>query len=212
MQGLQFPSSPIIFFKNNVEWVTFACDVTGPADESNRTKRVQGWSRLNWSGGILIIVSCHIHFNKLLMPLTPVCCFAKSNPKTVHSLFRSIAGSPSSSSSFPNFLNYSSPRKLALVYAAYLRSHFSVSQPKILRSRARGYLSELRRATCPEESHSSFCSPFSLQIFLESFCIYSPAHAFLLLLRGPHCLPSLSSLESAFLHFGVHPFISMLPL
>ena len=30
-----------------------------------------------------------------------------------------------------------------------------------LHSRARGYLSELRRATCPEESHSSFCSPFS---------------------------------------------------
>ena len=49
----------------------------------------------------------------------------------------------------------------ALVYAAYLRSHFSVSQPKALRSRARGYLSELRRATCPEKFHSSFCSPFS---------------------------------------------------
>ena len=32
---------------------------------------------------------------------------------------------------------------------------------KGLRSRARGYLSELRRATCPEKSHSSFCSPFS---------------------------------------------------
>ena len=41
-----------------------------------RTKRVQGWSRLNWLGGILIIVFWHIHFNKLLMPLTPVCCFA----------------------------------------------------------------------------------------------------------------------------------------
>ena len=42
-----------------------------------------------------------------------------------------------------------------------MRSHFSVSQPKALRSRARGYLSELRRATCPEKSHSSFCSHFS---------------------------------------------------
>ena len=32
-----------IFFKDNVnEWVTFACDGTGPADESKRTKRVQG--------------------------------------------------------------------------------------------------------------------------------------------------------------------------
>ena len=58
------------FFKDNVnERVTFACDRTGPADESKRTKRVQGWSRLNWLGGILIIVSWHIHFNKLLMPL-----------------------------------------------------------------------------------------------------------------------------------------------
>ena len=62
--------------KKKNEWVTFACDGTGPADESKRTKRVQGWSRLNWLGGILIIVSWHIHFNKLLMPLTPVCCFA----------------------------------------------------------------------------------------------------------------------------------------
>ena len=63
------------FFKDNVnEWVTFACDETAPADESKRTERVQGWSRLNWLGGILIIVSWHIQFNKLLMPLTPVCC------------------------------------------------------------------------------------------------------------------------------------------
>ena len=90
----------------------------------------------------------------------------KSNPKYVHSLLHSIAGSPSSSSSFPNFPNCSSPRKSASVYAAYLRSHFSVSQPKALRSRARGYLSELRRATCSEESHLSFCSPFSLAEFL----------------------------------------------
>ena len=85
----------------------------------------------------------------------------KSNPKSVHSLLRSVAGSPYSSSSSPNFPNCSSPRESASVYAAYLRSHFSVSQPKALRSRARGYLTELRRATCSVESHSSFCSPFS---------------------------------------------------
>ena len=91
----------------------------------------------------------------------------RSNPKSVHSLLRSIAGSPSSSFS-PNFPNCSSPRKSALVYAAYLRSHFSVSQPKALRSRARGYLSELRRATCSVESHSSFCSPFSSAEFLAA--------------------------------------------
>ena len=60
------------------------------------------------------------------------CCSLspKSNPKSVHSLLRSIAGSPSSSSSSPNFPNCSSPREPASVYAAYLRSHFSVSQPE----------------------------------------------------------------------------------
>ena len=85
----------------------------------------------------------------------------KCNPKSVYSLLRSIADSSSSSSSSPNFPNCSSPRKSALVYAGYLRFHFSVSQPKTLRSRARGYLSELSRSTCPEESHLSFCSLFS---------------------------------------------------
>ena len=68
----------------------------------------------------------------------------KSNPKSVHSLLCSIVGSPSSSSSSPNspnFPNCSSPRESASVYAAYLRSHFSISQPKALRSRARSYLS-----------------------------------------------------------------------
>ena len=89
----------------------------------------------------------------------------KSNPKSVHSLLRSIAGSPSSS---PNFPNRSSPRESASVYAGYLRSHLSVSQPKALRSRARGYLSEIRRVTCSEESHSSFCSPFSFAEFLAA--------------------------------------------
>ena len=92
----------------------------------------------------------------------------RSNPKSVHSLLRSIAGSSSSSSSSPNFPNYSSPRELASVYAAYLRSHFSVSQPKALRCRARGYLSALHRTTCPEESHSSFCSSFSSAEFLAA--------------------------------------------
>ena len=92
----------------------------------------------------------------------------RSNPKSVHSLLRYIAGSPSSSSSSPNFPNCSSPRESDSVYAAYLRSHFSVSQQKTLRSRARGYLTELRRATCPMESHSSFCSPFSPAEFLAA--------------------------------------------
>ena len=89
----------------------------------------------------------------------------KSNPKFVHFLLRSIAGSLSSS---PNFPNCSSPRNLASIYAAYLRSHFSISQTKALRSRARGYLSDFHRATYPEESHSPFCSPFSPAEFLAA--------------------------------------------
>ena len=54
-----------------------------------------------------------------------------------------------------------SPWESASVFTDYLRSHFSVSQPKALRSRARGYLIKLRQTTCTEESHSSFCFPFS---------------------------------------------------
>ena len=105
----------------------------------------------------------------------------KSNPKSLHSLLRSIAGTPSSS---PNFPNCSSPRESASVYAAYLRSHFSVSQPITLCSRARGYLTELRRATCSVESHSSFCSPFSLAEFLAAASNLSSSNA-----TGPHsCL------------------------
>ena len=92
----------------------------------------------------------------------------KSNPKFVHSLLCSIAGSPFRSSSSPNFPNCSSSRESVSVYAAYLRSHFSISQPKALCSRARGYLSEVRRALCSEKSHSSFCSPFSFAEFLAA--------------------------------------------
>ena len=105
----------------------------------------------------------------------------KSNPKSVHSLLRSIAGSSSSSSFSPNFSNCFSPREPASVYAAYLRSHFSVSQPKALRSRARGYLSELRRASCPVESHYFFRSPFTLIEFLAAASNFSSSTA-----TGPH--------------------------
>ena len=53
----------------------------------------------------------------------------------------------------------------------------------------------------------------TLQIVLESFCVYSPAHAsFYLFEGGSSCLTPLSSLESAFVHCGVHPFHSMLSL
>ena len=69
----------------------------------------------------------------------------KSIPKSVCSFLHFDAGSSSS----PNFPNCSSPRESASVYAVYLRSHFSVSQPKAPLSRAKGYLSKLCRATCP---------------------------------------------------------------
>ena len=127
----------------------------------------------------------------------------KSNPKSVHSLLCSIAGSPSSSSFSPNFPNCSSPRESASVYASYLRSHFSVSQPKALPSTARGYLSELRRATCPVESHSSFCSPFSLAELLAAASNLSSSTA-----TGPDkvAYPMLKHLPRSGLDFLLHIF------
>ena len=128
----------------------------------------------------------------------------KSNPKSVHTILRSIAGSPSSSSSSPNFPNCSSPRESASVYAAYLRSHFSISQPpKALHSKARGCCSELRRATCPEESHSSFCSPFSPAEFLEDASNLSSSTA-----TGPEkvAYPMLKHLPRSGTAFLLHLF------
>ena len=122
------------------------------------------------------------------------------SPKSVHSLLRSIAGSSSFS---PNFSNCSSPRESASVYAAYLRSHFSVSQPKALHSRARGYFSELRRATCPEESHSSFCSPLSPAEFLAA-----AFNLFLSTATGPDkvAYPMLKHLPRSGMDFLLHIF------
>ena len=88
-------------------------------------------------------------------------------PESVYSLLHSVTGSFSSSSS-SNSPNCSSPRESISVFANYLRSHFSLSQPKALCSRARGYLSELHQGTCPEESHLSFFSPFLLADFLAT--------------------------------------------
>ena len=127
----------------------------------------------------------------------------RSNPKSVHSLLCSIAGSPSSSSSSPNFLNCSSPRESASVYAACLRSHFSVSQPRALRSRARGYLTELRQATCLEESHSSFCSSFSLAEILAAASNLSSSSA-----TGPDkvAYPMLKHIPRSGMDFLLHIF------
>ena len=121
----------------------------------------------------------------------------------MHSLLRSIAGSPSSSSFSPNFPNCSSPRESASVYAAYLRSHFSVSQPKAPRSKAGAYLSKLRRATCPVESHSSFCSPFSSAEFLAAASNISSCTAI-----GPDkvAYPMLKHLPRSGMDFLLHIF------
>ena len=107
----------------------------------------------------------------------------KSNPKSVYSLLRSVACSSFSSSPSSNFPNYSSPMESALVFTDHLRFHFSVLQPKILRSRTRGCLSELCRAMCPQESHSSFCSLFSAEFLtpatnLSSFSATGPDKVF----------------------------------
>ena len=50
------------------------------------------------------------------------------------------------------------------MFADYLISHFSISQPNALRNGARDYLFGLRRVTCYEKSHSSFCSPEFLAV------------------------------------------------
>ena len=123
----------------------------------------------------------------------------KSNSKTVCSLLHSIAGSPSSSSSSPNFPNCSSPRESASVYTAYLRSHFSVSQPKTLRSKARVYLSKLRRAKYPKEYHSSFCSPFSPAELLAAASNLSSSIA-----TGPVAYPMLKHLPCSGMDFLLH--------
>ena len=83
----------------------------------------------------------------------------KSDPKSVYSLC-SVA-SFSSSSSSPDFPNCSSPRKSAAVFADSLRSHifpsfYIFSDIYIFFP----CFSELRRATCSEEPHFSFCSSF----------------------------------------------------
>ena len=127
----------------------------------------------------------------------------KSNPKSVHSLLRSVAGSSSSSSSSPNFPNCSSPRESVLVFADYLIFHFSVSQPKALRSRARGYYSELRQATCRVESHSSFCSPFFPAEFIAAVSNLSSSTA-----TGPDkvAYPMLKHLPRSGMAFLLHIF------
>ena len=103
----------------------------------------------------------------------------------------------------PYFHNCFSPRQLASVFADFLRSHFSVSQLKVLCGRARGYLSKLRRVTCPEESYLSLCSPFSLAKFLAAASNLSSSTA-----TGPDKIvyPMLKHISRCGMDFLLHIF------
>ena len=89
------------------------------------------------------------------------------------------------------------------MFADYLRSHFSVTQPKALRSRARDHLSKLRRATCSEESHSSLAFPFSPVEFLVAAPNLSSSTA-----TGPDKIahPMLKHLSRSGMDFLLHIF------
>ena len=88
----------------------------------------------------------------------------KFNPKSVYSLLHSVAVSSSSS---PNFPNCSSSRESALVFSDYLRSHFSVSQPKALCSRARATFPSSAKPRALRSLTHSFASPSPLLNFLQ---------------------------------------------
>ena len=121
------------------------------------------------------------------------------SPKSVYSLLSSVAGSSSSSSSSPNFPNCSSPRESASVFANFLKYHFSVSQPKTLRSRVREYRSELGAL----KSHSSFCYPFSPAEFLAAATNLSSSTS-----TGPNkvAYPRLKYLFPSGMDFFLHIF------
>ena len=72
-----------------------------------------------------------------------------------------------------------------------------------MRSRARGYLSELRRATCPAESHLSFCFPFSPAEFLATASNLSSSTA-----TGPDkaAYPVVKHLPRSGMDFRLHIF------
>ena len=102
-----------------------------------------------------------------------------------------------------NFFNCFSPRESVSVFAYYLRSHFSVSQPKVVCNRARSYLSKLCSATCPEESHSSFCFPFSPTEFLVAA---SNLSSFTAIFPDKAAYPVLKHLSCFSMDFFLHIF------
>ena len=136
----------------------------------------------------------------------------KTDPKSLHSLLRFIDGP---SLFFLNLPNCPSSKESALVFVDYITPYFSVSQPKTLHSRARGYLSELRPATCPEKSHSFFCFSFSSAEFLaaatnlslSSFCGPDQVSYFMLKHLSRYCMDFLL-LHVFNLSWPLHSFFS----
>ena len=65
-----------------------------------------------------------------------------------------------------------SSRESTSVFYVYLRTHNSVSQPKALRSRARGYLSEVRQVTylwCPTRPSASLYPLLNFLVLPQTF-------------------------------------------
>ena len=104
----------------------------------------------------------------------------KPDCKSIYSIVQSVVGSASSFSSFSNFPSCCSTRISASVYADYLKSHVSVSQPVNLPIKARGYLSEVRWTSCPENFHYSFSSLFTFSEFFVA-----AANLFFYIAAGP---------------------------
>ena len=127
----------------------------------------------------------------------------KSSPISVYSTLCSVANSSTLSSSSPKFLICSTLWDLALVLADNLRSYSSVSQTKTLRNKARGYLSELRRDSFPEESCSSFCSPFLSDEFLATASNLSSSTA---IVPNKVSYPMLKHLTCSDMGFLLHIF------
>ena len=101
----------------------------------------------------------------------------KSNPISVYSLLCSIAGSSSSSSCSPNFLNYSFPRESASVYATWLRN-------------GKPFLSQRPCVAEPEATSLSSAEPRDWRILTRPFALPSPPLNFMRLpLTSPPSLP-----------------------
>ena len=98
------------------------------------------------------------------------------DPKSVYCILRSCNGSTFLFPTFPNFPNCCSPMEMASIYANYLKSHFSESQPKALQSAPIDSSYKFRQATCLEESRSSFLLSTHLHFLPAADLSFSTAY------------------------------------